>query len=349
VIAKQKGQAMAEYVIVCAGLITALFLGANVECNGSDNTSNKCISKLLTVLHDNYDGYSSSISGVQQYGQYAAKGSYDADPDDGTGSGTGNSGTGGTIGGLNPDGLTEQTQITSSDGLATFGTLQPDGTVVNDNGDIIGFYSDTDNTFTDNNGNTYSAANRAQVLDEEGNILHLRAVTACSGTIPGFPYAKPVYSWGYVSKASGKVFNSLNKKEIDISGYCTEPSFKVVKNGQEQGGRILNSEYFAAIFAASVSATPLNATGDVVYWKDLGGPGIGICSVMVKEWDADIDPDNDKDEDELYAARIALFTDPDRNLGQIDAIDYFDQTTFYGVPPQPNGCPTTITISNPNP
>ena len=337
----QKGQAMAEYVIVCAALITALFLGANVECDGSDNTSNKCISKLLTVLHDNYDGYSSSMSAVQQYGQYAAKGSYDTDPDDGTGSGTGNPGTGGDIGsGLNPDGLTDQTQITSSDGLATFGTLQPDGTVVNSNGDIMGFYSDTDNTFTDNNGNTYSAANRALVLDEEGNILHLRAVTACPASIPGFPFVKPVYSWGYVSKASGKVFNSLNKNEMDISGYCTEPSFKVVKNGQEQGGRILNSEYFAAIFAADVSAAPLNASGEVVYWKELG-----ICSVMVKEWDADVDPADSAAAQ--YAARIVLFTDPDRNLGQIDTIDYFDQTTFYGVPLQPNNCPTTTIISNP--
>lgn len=337
---KQKGQAMAEYVIVCAGLLSTLFVVGNLDC-GDNGQATKCVSKLLTVMHDNYDGFSSSISGVQQYGQYAAKGSYNTDPDDGTGTGDGNTGTGGTIGsGLNPDGLTDQTQITSSDGLATFGTLQPDGTVLNADGEIVGFYSDTDNTFTDNNGDTYSAANRALVLDEEGNILHLRAVTACLGTIPGFPYAKPVYSWGYVSKASGKVFNSLNKKELDISGYCTEPSFKVVKNGQQQGGRILNSEYFAAIFAASVSAAPLNATGDVVYFKELG-----ICSVMVKQWDADVDPaDSEADQ---YAARIALFTDPDRNLGQIDKIDYFEQTTFYGVPLQPNGCPTTIIISKP--
>jgi hypothetical protein len=338
---KQKGQAMAEYVIVCAGLITALFWGANVECDGSDNKSNKCISKLLTVLHDNYDGYSSSISGVQQYGEYAAKGSYATAPDDGTGSGTGNTGTGGSIGnGLNPDGLTEQTQITSSDGLATFGNLQPDGTVVNANDEIIGFYSDTDNTFTDSNGNTTSAANRTLVLDEEGNILHLRAVTSCPASIPGSPSVKPVYSWGYVSKASGKVFNSLNKQELDISGYCTDPSFKVLKNGQQQGGRILNSEYFAAIFAASVSAAPLKATGDVVYWQELK-----ICSVMVKEWDGDVDP-NDSESDQ-YAARIALFTDPDRNLGQIDKIDYFSQVGTDQSKKQPNDCPTTTIISKP--
>lgn len=338
---KQKGQAMAEYVIVCAGLITALFWGANVECDGSDNKSNKCISKLLTVLHDNYDGYSSSISGVQQYGEYTAKGSYDAAPDDGTESGTDNTGTGGSIGnGLNPDGLTDQTQITSSDGLATFGTLQPDGSVVNASGEIVGFYSDTDNTFTDSNGNTTSAANRALVLDEEGNILHLRAVTSCPASIPGFPSVKPVYSWGYVSKASGKVFNSLNKQELDISGYCTDPSFKVLKNGQQQGGRILNSEYFAAIFATSVSAAPLNATGDVVYWQDLK-----ICSVMLKEWDADVDPDDS--ESDQYAARIALFTDPDRNLGQIDKIDYFSQVGTDPSKKQPNDCPTKTIISKP--
>lgn len=337
---------MAEYVIVCAGLITALFLGANVECNSGDTTSNKCISKLLTVLHDNYDGFSSSISGVQQYGEYAAKGSYSTDPNDGTGSGTPNPGTGGSIGnGLNSEGLTDQTQITTGDGMGTFGTLQPDGSVVNDKGEVVGSYSDTDDTFTDNNGNTYAAANRAVVRDADGNILHLRAITDCPVSSPGSTYVKAVYSWGYVSQASidkGTVFNSLNKNKMDISGYCTEPSFRVVKNGKDQGGRILNSEYFVSIFATDVSDTALKATGDVVWWDDLN-----ICSVMVKKWDKDVNPFDTKEEQ--YAARFALFTDPDKNLGQIDIIDYFDQLSSDASKKQPRDCPTGITISNPNP
>jgi len=337
---RQKGQAMAEYVIVCGGLIAALFWGANVECDGSGNTSDKCISKLLSVMHDGYDGYSSSISAVQQYGEYAAKDAYTPNP--GTGTGGGNSGgTGGSVGGgLDPDGLTDVNQVTSADGFSTFGNLQPDGTVLDVNGDVIGFYSDTDNTFTDNNGNSAAAALNNVVLDEEGNILHLRAVTSCSG-LPS-PFPRNTYSWAYVSKASGKVFNSLNKNELDIGSLCTQSSFKVVKNGQEQGGRILNSEYFAAVFAVDVSPTALPATGDVVYWTQLG-----VCSVMAANWDADIDPDNDKDDDELYAARLALFSDQDRNLGEIDRLDYFNQTALYGAPTHLNNCPTVNIVSPP--
>ena len=337
----QTGQAMAEYVIVCAALITALFWGANVECDGSGNGSDKCISKLLTVMHDNYDGYSSSISGVQKYGAYAASGdpvTGGGGPDAGGGPGSG----GGGDGTLNPDGLTEIKQVTSDNGLAVYGELLPDGSVVDANGDVVGFYSDVDDTFTDNSGNTTSAVFNSVVLDEEGNVLHLRAVTSCTPTIPNLHLPKPVYSWGYVSKASDKVFNSLNKEEMDIGSLCTEPSFKVVKNGQSQGGRILNSEYFAAVFAVDVSANPLAATANVIYWDDLG-----ICSVMVKGWDAEVDPDNDKDEDEIYAAQLLEFNDDDKNLGEIDKIDYFNQTVLYGVPTQLNDCPTTIIISKP--
>ncbi len=338
---RQKGQAMAEYVIVCGGLIAALFWGANVECDGSDNTSNKCISKLLSVMHDGYDGYSSSISAVQQYGEYAAKGAYEPTPRTGTGTGGRDSGTGGAIGGgLDPDGLTDVSQVTSADGFSTFGNLQPDGTVLDANGEVIGFYSDADNSFTGTHGNSTSAALNNVVLDEEGNILHLRAVTSCAG-LPS-PFPRNTYSWAYVSKASSKVFNSLNKNELDIGNLCTQSAFKVVKNGQEQGGRIINSEYFAAVFSVDVSTTALPATGEVVYW-----PELGICSVMASNWDADIDPDNDKDDDELYAARLALFSDPDRNLGEIDRVDYFNQTAIYGAPTQPNDCPTVNIVSAP--
>tara|TARA_R110002050_G_scaffold9504_1_gene33233 strand:+ start:380754 stop:381773 length:1020 start_codon:yes stop_codon:yes gene_type:complete len=334
-----KGQAMAEYVIVCAGLMMSLYAIGSADC-GDNGRTTSCASRLLSVLHDNYDGYSSSISGVQQYGEYAAKGAYTPDPDGG-GNGGNTGGTGGSIGGgLNPDGLTDVNQITTSDGFGTFGNLQADGTVLDANGDVIGFYSDADNTFTDINGNTVSAAKRSLVLDEQGNILHLQAVTPCTG-LPS-PFPRSVYSWAYVSKATGKAFNSLNKNPLDISGLCTQASFKVVKNGQEQGGRILNSEYFASIFAVDVSTDPLPKTGDVVYWTDLK-----ICSVMAPNWDADIDPDNDKTDEEKYAARLALFGDPDRNLGQLDIIDYFTQVGTDPSKKQPNDCPTVNIISQP--
>ncbi len=331
---------MAEYVIVCTGLMMSLYAVGNADC-GEKGRTTTCASRLLTVLHDNYDGYSSSISGVQQYGEFAAKGAYDPDPNGGSDGGGDDGGSSGAIGsGLNPEGLTDVNQITSSDGFGTFGNLQPDGTVLGPDGNIVGFYSDADNTFTDNNGNAVSAAKRSLVLDEQGNILHLQAVTSCIG-LPS-PSPRDVYSWAYVSKASGKVFNSLNKQEFDITGYCPQTSFKVVKNGQEQGGRILNSEYFASIFAVDVSANPLPKTGDVVYWTDLR-----VCSVMAPQWDADIDPDNDKTDEEKYAARLALFGDPDRNLGQLDITDYFTQVGTDPSKRQPNDCPTAIIISQP--
>lgn len=329
---------MAEYVIVCAGLISALYFVGDMECGAGSHTT-KCVTKLLGVMHDSYDGYSSSISAVQKYGDFAAKGTFTEGYGPGTGGGS-NSG-GGSVGGLNPDGLSEVSQVTTPDGLATYGRLLPDGSVVNQSGEVIGFYSDSDEILTLNNGSQVSVNINPVVQDEAGNILHLRAVTACTPSIvPAFP--KPVYSWGYLSKASGKFFNSVNKDELDIGSLCTEPSFKVVKKGKEQGGRILNSEYYAAVFAIDVSGSPLPPAGEVIYWQELG-----ICSVMAKGWDAEVDPDNDKDADEIYVAQLLEFNDPDKNLGEIDKIDYFNQTALYGVPKQPNDCPTMKVIAQP--
>ena len=335
----QKGQSMVEYVIVCSALITALLLGANAECDGGINGRTNCISKLLTVMHNNYDGYSSSISSVQKYGAYTANGSpVTGDDTSGSGGDPGSGSGGGSGGGLNPDGLTEINKVISANGFSVHGDLLSDGRVVDANGDVIGFYSEENNTFTDNNGSIVSATSSRLVLDEDGNILHVRAVTECMSLLPGLP--KPVYSWAYVSKASGKVFNSLNKAEMDIGSLCTEPSFKVVKNGQPQGGRVLNSEYFAAVYAVDVSSTALIATGEVVYWADLS-----ICSVMVSGWDAGVD--TDQSDEDIYADKIAIFADPDNNLGEMDQLDYVNQTILYGVPVENNDCPTVNIISQP--
>ena len=334
---RQLGQAMAEYVIVCAALISALFWGANVECDGGDSGSNKCIAKLLTVMHDNFDGYSSSISAVQKYGDYAASGT----PVEGGGSpGTvgGPGSGGGSVDGSGSEGLTDAKQVTSNDGSVIYGDVLADGSVVDGDGNIVGFYSETDNTYTDNGGGSASAIATNVVKDEEGNVLHLRAVTSCAPSLPGIP--TPVYSWGYVSKATGKVFNSLTKTELDIGGLCTQASFKVVKDGQEQGGRILNGQYFASVFAINVSTAPLNASGEVVYWEDLG-----LCSVMVTNWDGDLE--SGLDDQEEYDARVAILNDSDRNIGEIDPVDYFNQTQIYGVPTEANGCPSAYVLSAP--
>ena len=59
---------------------------------------------------------------------------------------------------------------------------------------------------------------------------------------------------------------------------------------------------------------------------------------MVNGWDDGVDPNS-------YAAQLSAFADDDKNLGQIDSIDYFNQTALYGAPTQANDCPTINVIS----
>ncbi|OUR70953.1 hypothetical protein A9Q78_11445 [Methylophaga sp. 41_12_T18] len=329
---KQYGQSMVEYAIVCAALISALFWGANAECDGHEN----CLGKLLTVMHDNYDGYSSSISAIQQYGEFE-NGDFDDDSEDGGGdSGGGSDGGGSESGGgmnsqLNPDGLAEVTTVSTTNQFITYGYLAADGTVTDNNGNVVGVYDADTNTIELNDGSVTGVSLNTEVVDEEGNVLHIRAITNCIGA---------VHSWGYVSKATGKVFNSLNRGEMDIGSLCTKASFKVVNDGVEQPGRVIDGEYYASVFAADVSATPLTSSGEVIYWDDLG-----ICSVMVNNWDGDVD--TDQDDDDVYADRLALFNDDDRNLGEMDQFDYIEQTALYGVPTESNNCPSSRVLSEP--
>ncbi len=324
----QQGQSMVEYLMVVTSLVTLILL-SNEGCEGYDS----CLSKVLNVMHDNYDGYSSSISAVQKYGEYEAKG----EPIEGGGNNNGGGSSGGSGSGntggieLNPEGLTEVTELRSSDGFNTFGTLQSDGTVIDANGNIIGNYSELDGTLTLNSGDNIGVNLHTVVLDEDGNILYMRAVTDIFNR---------VYSWAYVSKASGKVSNSLNLEEMDITGYITQPAFKVIKNGVEQPGRVLNGEYYPGVFAANVSPTPLNPSGEVVYWDDLD-----ICSVMVLNWDDDVDT-SQSDED-IYQEQLAIFSDDDKNLGQMDMTDYFLQTSEDPTASEPNDCPSARIISQP--
>ncbi|PHS25413.1 MAG: hypothetical protein COA83_05680 [Methylophaga sp.] len=334
---RQLGQAMVEYIIVTAAFVGAFFWSANADCPGYDN----CISKVLTVMHDNFEGYSNSISSVQKYGDFTTDGGGDA-------SGGGDGGSGGDDGGgsggdsgppvLNPDGITEVALATSSTGLSTYGYLRADGTVVDGRGNVVGFYSETDNTLTTVEGSVINNVVIDRVIvDEEGNILHLRAVTGCSGS----PAA--VYAWGYKSKASGKVFNNVNQNELNIGGLCTKASFKVVNNNQQpQAGRVIDGEYYAAVFAVSVSSAPLEPNGEVIYWQDLG-----ICSIMAIDWDDSVN--HSAHPEDVYEQQLLLFADEDEKIGEMDQIDYVEQTAIYGVAVEPNDCPSARVISQPDP
>lgn len=223
--------------------------------------------------------------------------------------------------------------MTSDNGASTYGFLRPDGTVVDVDGNIVGFYSEEDGTLTGVDGSVINVDLQNVIVDEVGNILHLRAITGCTGS------PRPVYSWGYQSKVSGRVFNSVNQNEIEIGNLCTAASFKVVDNdGNPQAGRIVDGEYYAAIFAIGVSDDPLEPTGEVIYWEDFG-----FCTVMIDDWDEDVGGGGAF----AYIQRLALFGDDDANIGRMDQVDYVEQTGIFEVPTEPNDCPSNRTISQP--
>lgn len=330
---KQLGQAMAEYIIVTTALISSLFWAANSDCDG-DN----CISKLLTVMHDNYEGYSASMSSVQKYGEFTTvEGDDDCVSDCGPGDpgdpgGPGDPGPG-APGVLNSDGLTDVNLVTGTDVFAdTYGYLRSDGTVVNRDGDLLGTYSEADNTFTNGEGTTIRVKIIKTVVDEKGNELEIRAVTNC--------FTGEVYSWAYVSKASGKVFNTLNLGEMDIGNLCTVASFKVIKDGEEQLGRMIDGRYYASVFAVDVSSTPLASTGEVIYWEDLNR-----CTAMANGWDAAVD--TSQDDEDIYRDQQNILGDSDAVLGQIDQFYYIKQTMIYGEPGYANSCPSSRVIDRP--
>src|SRR5690606_29042228 len=62
---KSLGQSMVEYTIVTAAFVTGLLVVNDGAC---PNEYEDCVEYLLTVMHDNADGYSNSITAVQDYG-----------------------------------------------------------------------------------------------------------------------------------------------------------------------------------------------------------------------------------------------------------------------------------------
>ena len=329
---RQRGQSMAEYLVVTSALVSALlYFEKNSDCPGYDN----CIASLLTVMHDNYDGYSASMSAVHKYGDYSAdvSGSDWGDGDGGSdGSGGGSSGGGVGL----DDGLTQISQVTSNIGDETYGTLQSDGSVTNDSGDVVGYYDEDTGFFVSTGGGVDTGARVNEiVLDEDGNVLQLDAFTSCSGS------PKSVYSFGYESKATGKFYDT-NLAETSIDGLCTEPSYKVVdRNGDDESGRIVDGLYYAI---TGIEGAPLSPTGEVVYWADLGD-----CAVMVDGWDDGID--TGQSAEDIYADQLALYSEPEDSLnprvGSMSAEHYVEQTAIYGEDSWPNNCVSSRTISQP--
>lgn len=326
---RQRGQSMVEYLIVTSALVTTMFWAANADCPGYDS----CVSKLLTTMHDNYSGYSASISAVQKYGSFEARDNSDSSwTDNGGGSGSGSGGSG-SSGGLNQDGLTQISKVTSADGLSTYGNLQSDGTVTDTYGNIVGTYDEATGTFTATDGTATAAANVNAILDEGGNVLQLDAIIDCSK-----PPTK-IYAFGYQSTVSQKVYSNVTFSEMDIGSYCTEDAFKIVDNdGAEASGRIVDGMYYAAVETVTVSSDPLNADGEVVYWADLN-----VCAVMVSGWDDSVD--TTQSAADIYVDQLKLFTDA--KIGEMSSAHYAEQTSIYGVASWPNDCVSNRTLAQP--
>lgn len=324
---RQNGQSMVEYLIVTSALVGAMFWAANADCPGYDS----CISKLLTTMHDNYSGYSSSISAVHKYGDFESS-DYSSGwtDDDGGGSDGGGSGS---SGGLNDEGLTQVSQVTSTDGLTTYGNLQSDGTVTDGYGNVIGTYDEDTGTYTPLDGATVTALSTSEVLDEEGNVLQLDAIVEC-GSSP-----TKIYAFGYQSTVTDKVYSNVTFSEMDIGSYCTEPAYKIIDNdGDEASGRIVDGLYYAAVETVSVSDTPLNADGEVIYWSDLN-----TCTVMVDGWDDSVD--TSQSDADIYVDQLDLYSDA--KIGEMSSAHYIEQIAIYGADPWPNSCVSNRTLSQP--
>lgn len=332
---------MAEYTVVMAALVGGLLVANKGAC---PDEYEDCIEYLLTVMHDNYDGYSASIAAVHEYSN---------DPDvaappsggnqGGGGSDDGGGNTGGGGGSAEPTMPIYQTTLVTSDGgFSTYGELDPSTGLVTNNGEVVGTYDEATGVFEAADGTTVTAHLEDVVVDEDGNVLQREAITDC-GDPP------QVYGFGYESQANGNFYDSLQFNEMDISGYCTEDAYKVVdRDGNEDGGRIVDGYYYAVTTTpdSSIDSGVMSPDGEVVYF-DLGDAS--ICAVMVTGWDSGID--EDLSEEEYYAAQLELLFEPNQDestwIGSLDTEHYTEQVYLNGVPASPNDCPANRVISEP--
>ncbi len=287
----QAGQTMAEYLVVTIALVSAFYWTANADCPGYDN----CISKLKTVLHDKYEGYSHSISAVHQYGDLKAS-SFESDWGEEPPSGGGGSGAGGGGGGLGEvEGLQRTEQVFSEDGATGYGTLVGGQYVVDADGAVIGTYDGATITLEDDRVIPVRVA--SIVTDEEGNPSPLLGIVECGNK-------NVVYGFAYRSGVTGKFYSSLTLSEIDIGSLCHVPSYPVVDtSGNTTSGAIVGSYYYATTLSVDIDESRrVVPSGEVVYfdvvvpdedeYQDSSpGPGARVvdCAVMATGWDADPD------------------------------------------------------------
>jgi hypothetical protein len=340
----QLGQSMAEYAVVMAALVGGLLVANRGAC---PSEYEDCIEYLLTTIHDNYDGYSSSISAVQDYHTDYEVADSGGGWEDNPGGGGGDDG-GGSGGGGMPDptaGVTQSTVLTANGGYTNLGVYDPSSGLVSQNGEVVGQYDADTGVFEPTEGDAIANAVATNVVvDSEGNVLQRMAVSDCASP-PG------IVGFGYQSQVDGEFYDSLQLNAVDIDGYCTETAYKVVdKQGREDGGRIVDGYYYAVSTtpAGSYNAGVKEPDGEVVFF-DLGG-GVTHCSVMANGWDSGIDTD-DLSDDEIYAEQLKLLLEPNEDettvIGTMDSEHYTQQVYINGEPPAANNCVSSRVITAP--
>ncbi|WP_049724077.1 hypothetical protein [Gilvimarinus polysaccharolyticus] len=339
---RQLGQSMAEYTVVMAALVGGLLVANKGAC---PSEYEDCIEYLLTTMHDNYDGYSSSISAVQEYATDYEIAENDGGWDNGAGDGSsdGSSGSGGPS--EPTPGISQTTVVTANGGYTNLGEYDPSSDIVTQNGELVGTYNPNTGVFESVDGGSVANATISDVVvDKDGNILQRVALSDCANP-PG------IIAFGYQSEADGKFYDALQLKETDIGSGCTEAAYKVIgRQGNEDGGRIVDGYYYAVSTtpASSVSTGVKDPDGEVVFF-DLGG-GVTFCSVMASGWDSGIDTDG-LDDDEIYAEQLKLLLEPNEDettvIGSMDAEYYTEQVYINGEPAADNNCVSNRTITAP--
>ncbi len=305
------GQSMVEYTVVTAALVLALFYASTAECDGYDS----CVSKLLTVMHDNYDGYSASITAVQKYPDpnlatpvvSTTTNNQNSLPTTDDGGQT--TGTGGLPA---PPALNEVQVLTDADTNQLLGTIQTDGSVVDQSGNIIGTYDAVSGLL--NTGGGVIAANASQqVFDQNGVRLYPRAIVDCSAT-------NTVYGWAYIDTETGNTFNTLNLNQIDIEDYCLAISYAIRSDGQPYPGRIVSGFYYQNTLTIRVNQRAQQADGELIFLSDSNS-----CLVARSGWD--------QDQSSLSSAEAEALIRLEQNfIGELDRGEYFAQTRLLNCP-----------------
>lgn len=338
---RQVGQSMAEYTVVMAALVGGLLVANRGAC---PDEYEDCIEYLLTVMHDNYDGYSSSISAVQEYAtdyeiSETTGGWEDSDGEDDDDDGD-SSGGGGDV---NVPTVPVGFGTAVGDGTTVYGSVNSEGEVISD-GEVVGTYNSETQEFTATDGTTETVVTSDVIVDEEGNILEREAVTDCD--------TGEVYAFGYRSEADGQFYDSLQFNELDVGGYCTVVAYRAETSdgGEDSEGRIVDGFYYAVTSTYQVAPDAIEPEGEVVYFEDPDQDPLtddGVCVILAAGWDSGLDPDDD----DYYQDQLDLLNNPPDGeslvIGYQNDEYYMEQVMENDEPASPNDCVSNRVISEP--